>query len=212
MWRRSGWALRRHLLYRGSSYKDVMGHSVRGRKKGNESRETHSRGVAGEEMVAGLLGCEFADRGQHTERIAGQHDDVTRLAVNDTRDLGIGDELDGIRATGVLCDAHVVVIGNTAAGVVDDVLEDRSVPDGVKDFWLLLGGKIDAFGIAASFDVEYTSIRPYMLVVTNEETMRISRESGLPRARKAEEEGDITGFHSHIGGRMKRELTKFNRL
>jgi len=159
-----------------------------------------------------LLRGKLTDGGQHTERVTSQHDDVARLAVDGARNLGVGDELDGVCAAGVLGDAHVVVIRDTTTRVVDDVLEDGAVPDSVEDFGLLFGGEVDALGIAASFDVEDTSIRPDMLVVANEETVRVSREGSLSRARKTEEECHITGFHSDVGRGVERELAEFDGL
>ena len=51
-----------------------------------------------------------------------------------------------------------------------------------------------------------------MLVVANELTGGIGRECGLASAGKSEEERHVVLFHSHISGRVKRELTKFDRL
>jgi hypothetical protein len=62
-------------------------------------------------VVAGLFGRELADRRQDAKCIAGEHNDVARLAVHGARNMRIQDELDGICAPRVLCDADVIIIG-----------------------------------------------------------------------------------------------------
>jgi hypothetical protein len=109
-------------------------------------------------VVAGLFRSKLADRGEHTESVTGQHNDVGGLAVNDTRHLSVGDKFDRVCAAGILRDTDVVVFGNTVQWVVDNVLEDTAVLDGVENIGLLLGGEVDALGVASTFDVENTSV------------------------------------------------------
>jgi hypothetical protein len=109
-------------------------------------------------VVAGLFRSKLADRGKDTKSVAGQHDNVGGLAVNDARNLSVGDKFDGVCATGILRDTDVVVFGNTVQWVVDNVLEDTAVFDGVENIGFLLGGQIDALGVASTFDVENPSI------------------------------------------------------
>ncbi len=125
------------------------------------------RSIPSQEMVASLLWGELANRGKHAEGITSQHDDIAWLRVDDTRDLRIRDEFDGVRAASVLCNADVVVVGDTGDGVVDDVLEDRAVADGVEDVGFLLCGKVDALGVASAFNVENTRVGPDVFVVAN---------------------------------------------
>ena len=63
--------------------------------------------VAADEVVHRLRGRELADRRQHAEGVAGQEDDVGRVA-GDAGDLGVADELDRVGPAGVLGDAGVV--------------------------------------------------------------------------------------------------------
>jgi hypothetical protein len=72
---------------------------------------SNARSVSSKEVVAGLLRRELAHRRKHTKGIARKHDDVAWLAVDSARYMRIGDELDGIRATRVLGDADVVIVG-----------------------------------------------------------------------------------------------------
>lgn len=145
-------------------------------RRDREIEKKNSRSVTGQEVVAGLFRRELAHRRKNTESVAGQHDDVLRLRIDRTRNPGIGDVLDRVRASCVLGDADIVVVWYPGVRVVDDVLEDRTEADGVEDLGLLLGGEVDALGVAAALDVEDTSVGPDVLVVTNEETVRVSGE------------------------------------
>ena len=150
-------------------------------------------------MVAGLLGREPAHRREHTKGIACKHDDVAGLAVDNAWYMRAGDELDGIRATCVLGDADVIVVGCTRCGMVNDILEDAAKADRVVDFRLLRGGEVDAFRVTPALDVEDTSVRPDVLVVTDEQASRISAERSLSRSGQAEEECDITLVDADVG-------------
>ena len=116
------------------------------------------RSVTGQEVVASLLGGQFADRGEDTESVTSEHDDVLGLALNGARNAGVGNKVDGVGATGVLGDVDVVVVGIAGGDVVYDVLKDRTEADSVIDLGFLLGGKVDALGIAATLDVEDTGV------------------------------------------------------
>jgi len=155
-------------------------------------------GVAGKEVVGSLLRGELGDGREDTKGIASEHDDVAGLAVYETGDLSVGDELDGVGAASVFGDADIVVVGNTGDGVVDDVLEDGTEADGVEDFRLLLGRQVDRLGVASTFDVEDALIRPDVLIVTNEESVGVRGEGGLSGTRETEEKGNITSFFADV--------------
>jgi hypothetical protein len=125
-------------------------------------------------VIAGLFGSEFADRRQYAESIASQHDDIGGLTIDDTRNLGIGNELDRVCTACIFGNTDIVVIRVTVKRCIDDVLKDRSESDGVENVRFFLGGEIDAFGIASSFDVEYAGVRPDVLVITDEEAAGVS--------------------------------------
>ena len=160
----------------------------------------NARGVASQEVVARLLGRELRDGREDAERVAGEHDDVLGLRRDMARDLRVRDELDGVRAAGVLRYARVVVVGHARDGVVHDVLEHGSEPDRVEDLRLLLRAEVDALCVAATLNVEDAVIGPDVLVVADEETARIGREGGLARAGEIEEEGDIALLHTNVCG------------
>ena len=59
---------------------------------------------------------------KNTKGIACQHDDVGGLAVDNTRNLSVGNILNRVGATSVLSDADVVIIRNSGNRAVDDIL------------------------------------------------------------------------------------------
>lgn len=149
-------------------------------------------------MVAGLFRRKLAHRRKNTESVAGQHDDVLRLRIDRARDPGVGDVLDRVRTPCVLGDADIVVVWYPGVRVIDDVLEDGTEADSVEDFGLLLGREVDAFGVAATLDVEDASVGPDVLVVTDEETVGVCGEGRLAGAGKTEEEGDVALLHTDV--------------
>ena len=155
-------------------------------------------------MVLRLLGRELADRREDTEGIAGEHDDVARLLVDHAGDLRVRDELDRVRATSVLRNGDVLVVGFARDGVVDDVLEDATEANGVVDLGLLLARETDTLGVTATLDVEDTVVGPDVLVVTDEQTLRVCAQRRLTRSREAEEERDIALLLADVRGRVQR--------
>jgi hypothetical protein len=189
-----------------------------GRRLGNTILGTGGLGgVTGDEVVVGLGGSKLGDGGQDSESVTAQHDDVVGLPVGDTGDLGVGDVLDGVGTSGVLGDRDIVVVGNSVGGVVDDVLEDRSVLDGTVDLGLPLGGQVDGLGVTSSLDVEDTGVGPDVLVVTDQETVGVGREGSLSSSRKTEEKGDFTLLSvgtgvGLVGTRVQGELAELDGL
>src|SRR5882762_2745758 len=139
-------------------------------ERGPKEREimANSRSVSSKEVVASLLGSKLANGGQHTKRITSQHNNITRLTIDHARNLGIWDEFDRVGTTRVLSDVDIVVIGRAVCRVVDDVLEDRTEPDGVVDLRLLFCREVDALCVTPSFDVEDAGVGGGVFVVPDE--------------------------------------------
>jgi hypothetical protein len=116
------------------------------------------RRISSEEMITCLLGCKLANRWEDSESVASQHNDIGWLAIDHARYFGIGNVLDRVSTTGVLGNANIIVVGDTRKRIVDNVLENAAIPDGIVDVWFLFGGEIDAFCVAAAFDVKDTSV------------------------------------------------------
>jgi hypothetical protein len=134
------------------------------------------------------------------------------LTVDNTRDLSIGNILNGVGATSVLSDADVVIISNSGNRAEDDILKDAAIFDSIENIRLLLRREVDTLGITSALDVEDTSVRPHMFVVTDEKTVRISGECGLAGTGKTEKESNVAFLNTDIGGGVERKLTEFDGL
>ena len=163
-------------------------------------------------MVTGLFRSQSANGRKNSKGIASQHDDVGGLTIDNTRNLSVGDKLNRVGATSVLSDADVIVIRNSGNRAVDDILKDAAIFDGVEDIRLLLRREVDALGVTSALNVEDTSIRPDMFVVTDEKTVRVSGECSFSSTRKTEKEGNVTLLNADIGRGVERELTEFDGL
>lgn len=139
----------------------------------------HLGGVTGDEVEHCLLSGELGDRGENTTSIAGEEDDVCGVVVGQAGNLGVLDVLNGVGAAGVLGEGGVVVVDNTADGVENDVLKNGTEADGVENIGFLFGRESDALGIAATLNVEDTTVGPAVLIVTDESTLGVGGESGL---------------------------------
>jgi hypothetical protein len=109
-------------------------------------------------VVAGLFRGKARNGREDTESIASEHDDVGGLAIDDAGDLSVGDEFNRVGTAGVFCDADVFIVGTAGSGTVDNVLEDGTELDGIVDIRLLLSREVDALGVAATLDIEDTSV------------------------------------------------------
>lgn len=80
----------------------------------------------------------------------------------------------------------------------------------------LFGAEVDALGIASALNVEDTRVGPHVLVVTDEETVRVGTEGGLAGTAETEEECDIAlgtvGGLGLVGRRVEGELTELDGL
>ena len=89
--------------------------------------------------------------------------------------MGVGNELNWVSTASVLCNADIIIIGAPGNRAVHHILEDAAESDSAIDFRFLLGGKVDALGIASALDVENTRVGPDMLVITDQKAVGISR-------------------------------------
>lgn len=163
----------------------------------------HLGGVAGDEVVSGLLGCELGDGREDAEGVAREEDDVLGLAGH-ARDDGVGDEFDRVGRARVLGDADVVVVDHARVLVVDNVLEHGAEADGVEDLGLLLGVEIDRLGVATALHVEHALVVPAVHVIAHEAALGVGGQGGLAGAAEAEEERDVA-LGTRVGAAVKRE-------
>ena len=80
--------------------------------------------------------------------------------------------VDRVRYTSVLCYALVVKV-DLSVLVKCNVLEKSVTNDCVVDVWLRLFVKVDNLSVASTLEVEYSVIIPAVLVITDEESLRI---------------------------------------
>ena len=118
------------------------------------------------------------------------------------RYFGVVDVLDRIGTAGVFGQCRVCVINLTGVRVKYHILEDGAEFDSVEDVWFFLGGEVDAFGVAAAFDVEDAIVGPAVLVITDEFALGVGGEGGLAGAGKTEENCHVALF-TFVGGGME---------
>ena len=154
--------------------------------------------VARDEVVDGLLRGEARDRGHDARGVAGQEDDVLRLA----RALvghRVRDEVERVGPPGVLGELLVVEVEDAGDGVVDHVLEDRpEAAGGREDLRLGVGREADHLRVAAVLEVEDTVGPPAVLVVADEAARGVGAERRLPGPGEAEEDGRVAVL-AHVG-------------
>src|SRR6478672_5813279 len=126
----------------------------------------------------------------------------------DTGNFRVLNKLDRVRPTSVFRDARVGII-DIAVFIEDDILEHSTKPQSLENIRLALRRKVNRLCVAAAFDVEDPVIAPNVLVVTNEMTLRISRERGFARAAETEEQGRDTCLFICCGRAMHREQPAF---
>ena len=172
-------------------------------------------------MEHGLLAVEFGDGRKDTTSIAGQENNVAGMVGADAWDFCVFNIFDGIRAikcvsafersmfffstplhspSGIFGQCCIIVVDDASDRIKNDVLEDGTKADSIEDIGLLLRRQTDAFGVTTTLNVEHTSITPAVLVITNERTLRIRRQSCLAGAGKAKEHGHVTVLSFISGG------------
>ena len=146
--------------------------------------------VTRDEVVHGLSRGQLGDWGEDTESIASQHDNVFGVVAN-AGDECVGDVLDGVSAASVLGQGLVIVVDETGVLIKDNVLKNGSEANSVEDLGLLLSREINALGVAASLNVEDSSVGPDVLIITDQGAGGVSRQGGLASSRETEEQGGV---------------------
>ena len=119
-------------------------------------------------MISGLFGGKLAYRREHSEGVARQHDNIRWLMTDHTRNPSIGNVFNWIGASCVFGDANIIVVRDSRYRIVDNIFQDAAKTDRIVDGRLLFRRQIDTFGIAATFNVEDSRVRPDMLIVANQ--------------------------------------------
>src|SRR5262249_56542557 len=100
----------------------------------------------------------------------------------DSRDYGAVNVVDGIGATSILGKTHVVVIRNVAHRVEHHILEHGTKANGIPDLGLIFLCQVDALGVTAALKIKDSSGTPSVLVIADQEALRVCGKRGLARA------------------------------
>ena len=172
-------------------------------------------GIARQEVVHRLVGVELGDRRHHAKSVGGQEDDVLRVS-GAAAARGVGNELHRISRTGVLGLGAVVVIGNAGFRIEHHVFQHGTeVVGGVPYLRLGFLRELDRLGIAAALEIEDAVRAPAVLVVAEQNSMRIGRQRGLAGAGQAEKQralafmADVSrAVHRHDALRRQVEIER----
>ena len=147
--------------------------------------------VAADEVVHRLVARQPADGRQDAERVGGQEDDRRRLAGHAV----LGAVADVVQREGgarVLGELLRVEIELARRRIDVDVLEDRAEAlRGRVDVGLVDVAEPDGLGVAAALEVEDALVAPAVLVVADQDALRIGAERRLAGAAQAEEDGHV---------------------
>uniref|UniRef100_A0A2P2JJG4 Uncharacterized protein n=2 Tax=Rhizophora mucronata TaxID=61149 RepID=A0A2P2JJG4_RHIMU len=87
-------------------------------------------------MVHGLCQVQLAHRWKHTKCITSQQDDIPRVWTN-TRYLCIGNVLNRVRCSSVLCNRFISIIHLSRVVIKHHIFQHSSKLDGIPDIRLL---------------------------------------------------------------------------
>ena len=102
--------------------------------------------------------------------------------------------VDRIRYTGILGYALISEI-DLSVFVKSNVLKKSVTSDCIVDIRLRLFIKVDNFCIASALEVEYSVVIPAVLVITDQKTFRVGRQSSLTSSGKSEEDSGVLSIH-----------------
>ena len=177
--------------------------SRRVRLRGPDDRRSHRRGIAREEVVGRRLLRQDRHRRQHAADVAGQEDHRVRLAAAVLGHLGL-DVPARIAGAGVLGQRSVAVVRFAGVRVHHHVLDDGPEADRIEDHRFVVAAQVDALGVAAALEVEHGALAPAVLVVADQQPIRVCRKRCLAGARQAEEQGHIA-IGPGVGGAVHRQ-------
>ena len=155
-------------------------------------------GEAAQEVVLGLLGGQDADRGQNAESVGRQEDDVLGCGGAGNGANDVLDVVDGVRNAGVLGDGLVSEV-DLALGVDGNVLQQSVALDGVVDVGLGVLIQVDDLSVAAALEVKDAVVVPAVLVIADQQALRVGGQGGLAGAGQAEEDGGVLAVQVGVG-------------
>lgn len=91
----------------------------------------------------------------------------------------IVDKVNWVRHATVLGLRYVVVIDLFRRSIDRDVLKHSTRFNCIVNVRFIFDRQVNSFGIASTFEIENSIIIPSMLIISDQESVRISRECGL---------------------------------
>lgn len=82
-------------------------------------------------------------------------------------DLDVGDKLQWIASTGILCNADIIIVDVFSLFLKSNIFEHSPESNCIIDLRLFLVAEANTLGIASTFNIEHTLIGPDMFVITN---------------------------------------------
>ena len=153
----------------------------------------------GQEVILSLLRCQNRYRRQYAECICRQEDNVLRCGSRRDRTYDVLNMIDRVGYTGVLGYALIREI-NLAFCIQSNVLKQSVAFDRIVDVGFGLLVQVDNLSVAAAFEVEYAIVIPAVLIITDQQTLRICRQSGLTCTGQTEEDCGVLTVHICICG------------
>ena len=114
--------------------------------------------------------------------------------------------IDWVRNTSVLGNALVCEI-DLAVCIYSYVLKKSISSDCVVDIWLSILIQVYNLSIASTFEVENAVVIPAVLIITDQETLRICRKCSLSCSRQTEEDCCILAISICVCGAVHRSHT-----
>ncbi len=144
----------------------------------------------GQEVVLSLILCQDRYRRKYSESVCGQEDYVLCCRCRRYRTYDVLNVVDRVGNTGVLGNALVSEI-DLSVCVQSNVLKKSVSLDCIVDIRLGFLVEVDNLCIAAALEVEYAVVIPAVLVITDQETLRVCGKSGLTCSGKTEEDSGV---------------------
>ena len=140
-----------------------------------------------QEVVLCLFWCKYRYRRKYSECISRKEDYILSCRCWRYRTYNIFNMIDWVRYTCILCYTLICKI-NLSILIKCYVLKKSVTFDCVVDIWLRFFVKVDNLSVASTFKVEYSVVIPSVLIITDQETLRICRKCCLSCSWKSEED------------------------
>ena len=144
----------------------------------------------GQEVVLSLLRCQNRYWRKYAECICGQEDNVLSCRCGRNRTYDVLNMVDRVRYTGVL--GYALISEIDLAFCIRVTFSSRAFRlDCIVDIRLGLLVQVDNLCVAAAFEVEYAVVIPAVLVITDQQTLRVCGQGGLTGSGKTEEDSGV---------------------